>query len=200
VIVGAGAQGQTRVRVINGQDGTQLKNFVAFSTMSTAGVRVAAGDVNGDGKADVIVALSSGLPLIKIFDVSTAAASPPLIKSFNAFAANSTGGLFVAAGDVNGDGKAEVIASQDRATRPKLRVLNGLTGALIQEIEPYKGSLPLGVRIALADHDGDGVKDIVAAAGYGLRGMVRFLKGTTLSSLGAPQMVEPTFLGGIFVG
>ncbi len=200
IIVGAGARGQTRVRVISGQDGSQLKSFAAFAVTSTAAVRVAAGDVNGDGKADVIAALSAGVPIVKIFDVSTAAANPPLIKSFNAFAGNSTGGLFVAAGDLNGDGKAEVIASQDFATRPKLRVLNGLTGSLIKETEPFAGSLPLGVRITLADRDGDGVKEIVAATGYGLAGKVRFFKGMTLTLIGGQSNLEPGFLGGIFVG
>jgi uncharacterized membrane protein len=200
IIVGAGPRGQTRVRVISGADGAELKSFVAFSSTSTAGVHVAAGDVNGDGKADVIASLSSGPPVIRVFDISAAAANPPLIKSFNAFPAISSRGLFVAAGDLNGDGKAEVIAAQDLVMRPKLRVLNGLTGALISETEPFKGSLPLGVRVALVDRDGDGMPEIAAATGYGVKSSLRFLKGTGLSVIGAPQLLEPVFLGGIFVG
>ena len=55
VITGAGEGGGAHVRVFNGRSGVELQGF--FPAASTSGVRVAAGDVNGDGRADIITAL-----------------------------------------------------------------------------------------------------------------------------------------------
>jgi hypothetical protein len=95
---------------------------------------------------------------------------------------------------------AQVIASNDKGNRPKVRVLNGLTGALIHEFEPFAGWPPLGVRVAAVDRDGDGLAAIIAATGSGVAPKVRFYKGTTRALIGEISPFGPGFWGGIFVG
>jgi hypothetical protein len=59
-----------------------------------SGARLATGDVNGDGRLDVLTAPSSGLePLVRSFDPLNAAA----IDEFLAEAAEFRPGLFLAA-------------------------------------------------------------------------------------------------------
>src|SRR5262249_37896036 len=87
-------------------------------------ISVAAGDVDGDGKADVIVAAGAG---------TVAAFSSPantLIRSFVAFP-GFAGDARVAAEDVNGDGKADFIVGRGRGAGPHVKVLDAVTLAVL---------------------------------------------------------------------
>src|ERR1051325_10977397 len=53
------------------------------------GLRVAVGDVNGDGVADLVTGTSSGGAVIKVFDGRTGAE----VRAFNAFDPSFTGGV-----------------------------------------------------------------------------------------------------------
>ena len=55
IITGAGASVETRVRVFSGTNlnGPPIRDFVAYSGFNV-GVNVAAGDFDGDGKADIV--------------------------------------------------------------------------------------------------------------------------------------------------
>jgi Ca2+-binding RTX toxin-like protein len=89
------------VKVFDGTTGAELRSFFAYWPTFTGGVRVAAGDVNGDGFADIVTGAGAGAgPHVKVFDGQTGAA----LHSFFAYDPSSTGGVFVAAGDLSGDG------------------------------------------------------------------------------------------------
>src|SRR5436190_14030042 len=90
------------VNVFDGKTGATLLSFNAYDPAFRGGVRVAAGDTNGDGFADIITGPGyGGGPLVRIFDGRTGAG----LLSYNAYAGSFVGGIFVAAGDVDGDGK-----------------------------------------------------------------------------------------------
>ena len=61
IIVGEGAGGQPRVSVFDGT-GTRLQSFLAFPRGFQGGVRVAAADVNDDGRSDIVAAKAAGGP------------------------------------------------------------------------------------------------------------------------------------------
>ena len=68
VIAGAGPGGGPHVRVFSGTDLTELANFYAFDPAFGGGVRVAAGDVDGDGLADIIAGAGpGGGPHVRVF-------------------------------------------------------------------------------------------------------------------------------------
>ena len=87
----------------------QDKNFYAFDNTFKGGGSVATGDVDGDGDDEIIVgAGKGGGPQVRVFDN---------LGNFTGFSMfpfhpDFRGGVNVAAGDVNNDGKDEVIITQ----------------------------------------------------------------------------------------
>jgi FG-GAP repeat len=81
------------VRVFNGKTLASLSSFFAYAPSFTGGVRVATGDVNGDGTPDLITGAGPGsAPAVRVFDGATST----LLHSFNAFDAGFTGGVYPA--------------------------------------------------------------------------------------------------------
>ena len=67
----------------------------------TMGLNIAVGDVNDDGYDDIIVAPEAGSsPAVRVFS----GADGSILKDFYAYDLNVSGGVRVAAADVNGDG------------------------------------------------------------------------------------------------
>jgi hypothetical protein len=198
IITGAGPGGGPHVKVFDGATGGVLASFFAYASTFTGGVRVAAGDVNGDGKADVITGAGpGGGPHIRAFTIP----SLTQLRSFFAFGNSFTGGIFVTAGDLDGDHKAEIIVSQDQSTTAVVRVFRGSDGAQVGEFTPFASGPPQpnGVRVTLADFDADNQLDVIVSSGSGAR-RVRAFKGSTLALISQFDAFNPGFLGGVFIG
>src|SRR5207248_499641 len=94
IITGAGAGAGPDVSVFDGRTGTRIHEFFAQAPNFTGGVPVAAGDVNGDGFADVIAgAAAGGAPAVLIYNGNTTAKQLPLLSSFLAYSRTFTGGV-----------------------------------------------------------------------------------------------------------
>jgi hypothetical protein len=92
-IIAAGPGGGPHVRVLNGLNGNQLKGFYAFAPTFGGGVFVASGDINHDGKADVITGAGpGGGPHVRVYD----AVSNMISQSFFAGSPDYNGGVRVA--------------------------------------------------------------------------------------------------------
>jgi hypothetical protein len=195
------------VRVFDGKTGTNLLNFNAYDPRFLGGVRVAAGDTNGDGFAEIITGAGfGGGPLVSIFDGRTGAT----LLSYNAYTAAFIGGIFVAAGDVNGDGKADVLTTPGVGGGPLVEVFDGPTGALYQAFNAYPPSLGLigvigemgqtGLHIAAVDVNNDGKADIVTGVGPNRQPEVRIFDAVTLDLIDSFFAYDLAYLGGVFVG
>jgi hypothetical protein len=185
------------VRVFDGPTGKSIRTFFAYSAFFTGGVRVAAGDVNGDGVADIITGAGpGGGPHVKVFD----GVNGNLLDSFFAFDANFPGGVFVAAGDVNGDGKADLITGAGPGGGPHVKVFDGTQLNLLFSFFAYDASFTGGVRVAAGDVNGDGFADIVTGAGPGGGPHVKVFSGIQLDVLHSFFAYEANFTGGVFVG
>src|SRR3954453_5107052 len=69
---GADAGAVPRLLVVNKDTGAVRFDLLAFGLQFRGGVRVAVGDVTGDGQDDVIAATGPGVvPVVKVFDGAT---------------------------------------------------------------------------------------------------------------------------------
>ena len=83
-----------------------MSRFLAYAATFKGGVHVAAGDLNGDGKAEIVAgAGAGGGPQVRIFSAD----GRLLSGGFFAYDRNFRGGVNVAAIDLNNDGKDEII-------------------------------------------------------------------------------------------
>jgi hypothetical protein len=176
--------GPTASAYLYDPDGTVRFDVRPYGSDFTGGVRVAVGDVNGDGIADLITAPGPGTePVVRIFSGLDGAE----FSSFFAFEPSFTGGVYVAAADLDADGKVEIVVSPDETGGPRVRVLKGPEGSeTLADFFAFETSFLGGVRVALGDVDGSGTVDLIVAAGFGGGPRVAVFDGTWL----APGPVE----------
>jgi hypothetical protein len=195
IIVGRGS-GNSQVRVFSGADGSVLSSFFAYPVF-TGGVHVAAGDVNGDGYFDIITAPAGGTsgPQVKVFDGKTGT----ILQSFFAYAPTFHGGIFVAAGDINGDGKDDIITGAGPGAGPHVKVFDGASLQAIDSFFAYYPGFHAGVRVAVGDVNGDGIPDIITGAGHGAAQPLRAFDGVSLAALDSFFALDPRTSKGFFV-
>jgi hypothetical protein len=200
------------------------------STIANVGARVAVGDVNGDGIADIAVAAGiNGGPRVTIWDGKNVAsapgggtpAAPPLANAF-VFEATQRDGAFITLGDVTNDGKADLIAGGGPNGGPRVRVGDMAAilaaknfGAFDDQLGVVKSNFFAGdpntrggIRVAARDVDGDQIADLVTGSGSGLQSQVQLFKGTKLVTFtsgvqAGDQAFDPfnaVLPNGVFVG
>src|SRR5438270_270667 len=100
IICAAGPGGGPVVRAYDGRTGVVYQSFMAYDSHFTGGVYVAVGDVTGSGHADIITGAGpTGGPHVEVWDGTSFAK----LSQFYAYDPRFTGGVRVAAGDVDGD-------------------------------------------------------------------------------------------------
>jgi hypothetical protein len=197
VITGAGESGSPLVKVFNGTDLSVLYSFFAYAPQMTGGVRVAAGDVDGDGFADIVTAPGSGAaPLVQVFSGSGLVT----LATFFAYVPQFTDGVFVACGDVDGDGGADIITGggASRSAVP-VNVISTAAGVhVITSFFAYAPDSADGVTVAAADVDGDNLSDIVTGPERGAP-LVKVFDGGTSSLVASFFAYNPRVGNGVYV-
>ena len=197
VVTGAGPAGGPHVRAFSLAGGApvEIASFYAFDPAFGGGVRVAVSDVDGDGMADIIAGAGpGGGPHVRAF--SLAGGAPSEIASFYAYDPGFAGGVFVAAGDVTGDGRASIITGTYREGGP-LRVFDVGPSGVTERTSffPYFAPFLGPVHVGAADINGDGTAEILTGAGpFGGPHVRAFsLAGGALTELASFYAYDPPF-------
>lgn len=209
LIVGTQGARPAQVIVVSGRRGNVLARFNAFGNGSPVQVaaRVAGGDVDGDGFGDVVVSSGVGIkPRAEVYSgrLLTQGAAAPRIAAFALSATPGAGrtgnGAYVAAADMTGDGRCELVVSFDG--RPTVSVVNGLTGSVLSSVNLT--TLPgLGPTFAKGARIAARAGRVAIASGPGVAPTVRILAFRSLAWAVEP-LTQPrlgaTGTNGLFIG
>ncbi len=157
-----------------------LVSFPAFAFSFRSPISLAAGDVNGDGANDLVVGAGVGgenEPTVEVFDgrtilTGTPTAAPPQLPGspFLAFEPTFTGGVNVAVGDLNNDGKAEIVTTrQTGAATVNVFTYNGAAFTKATSFTAFTTAPNGGLSVAVGDFNGDGWNVIVLGSGAGAK-------------------------------
>ena len=168
-------------------------------------VRSTIADFDGDGKADFAFATGGGVAgTVRIISGATGTDMVAPTQVFGGF----SGGVFLAAGDVDRDGKAELALSADTGGGPRVIVLKIANGAIVTALDFIAFDSPDfrgGSRVALADVNRDGAADLIVGAGVGGGPRVSVFDGTSLFSGHLNRLIpdffalDPNLRSGVYV-
>jgi len=151
--------GGPQILISNLRGKVLLPGFFAFSEDYRGGVNMAAGDVNGDGIKDLIVTPATAANTwVKVYNLKRNKVK--LILEFQAFPDFFTGGAYIASGDINGDGKDEIIAGAGKGGGPQVIIFND-QGEAIHNFFAYPEDFRGGVAVASGDVDKDDADEII---------------------------------------
>jgi 2',3'-cyclic-nucleotide 2'-phosphodiesterase (5'-nucleotidase family) len=213
IVVAAGPGGGPHVKVFDGLSGNEIASFFAYDANFRGGVNVAVGDLNGDGRLELITgAGAGGGPHVKAFALNFSAgrATTQEVASFFAYAPSFRGGVSVAAGDVNGDGASDIITGAGPGGGPHVKAFGfGAPAPALgarQELASfyaYDANFRGGVSVASGNINGLGPDEIITGAGAGggphVKAFSRSTEGT-LSTVSSFFAYDPSFRGGVEVG
>ncbi|OWK36633.1 Ig-like domain repeat protein [Fimbriiglobus ruber] len=189
-------------------NGSTLSEVDPFPASFTGGIRVASADFAAGGPPDVIAGSGPGISN-EVFVLN--GTTGKTIASFNPFETSFTGGVYVAVGDVNGDGVPDVIVTPDQSGGPVVAVYDGAAlaqGQVVQVARFFGINDPNfrgGDRAAVGDLTGNGVGDLIVSAGFGGGPRVAIYNGTTIASGNPTELMpdffafEPSLRNGVYV-
>jgi hypothetical protein len=159
----------------------------------TGGVRIAWGDVNGDGVPDLLTVNGPGNAptAVKVFNGK----NREVLSEFLVLDNKYRGGGFIAAADLTGNGLANPVVGLDAGTVPTVRVYDA-KGKTLAEWLAYDERFRGGVRVAV-----DASRHVVTGPGPGLRNSpVRIFHTGRLKNPPIEIIPFPGFDGGLNVG
>ncbi|MGL6095119.1 MAG: FG-GAP repeat domain-containing protein, partial [Fimbriiglobus sp.] len=248
VVVTPDLRGTPRVLVFSGAglaggSANQVASFLGLADVEgradesfLGGGRPALADVDGDGKLDLLVTAGlGGGPRVTVWPGTGfpgATGGRPTVNPVTnlfVFEPSQRDGAFVTGGDVDGDGKAELVFGGGPNGGPRVRVVNGAglfatpgfnsgvdldrnLNLVLNNFFAGDGNTRGGVRVTMRDVDGDNLADLVTGSGDGLPAQVRVYAGSALRAAAGRDGIEPgrlqdpldpfgaSLVNGVFVG
>jgi hypothetical protein len=202
IVTGSGPGIPAEVRAFRTDGSSAGASVQPYGASFRGGTRVAVCDVDGNGTDEIVTGPGPGYrPLVAVWRLGSQRTTR--LFSFSAGWTSNTRGLFVACGDVDGDGASEIAVGYDRGGAPEVRVYRviGTRVRLLASYLAYEPSFTGGVRVTTTDVDGDGLAEIITAPGPGDEPLVRAFRisGGTVTELTAFDAEDPDFTGGLFV-
>ncbi|MDD5567370.1 MAG: S8 family serine peptidase [Patescibacteria group bacterium] len=177
--------GSPNVRIFGLRSGKIVavsENFYAYDKNFRGGIAISIGDIEGDGIGDIVTTpTSKGGPHIRTFGVRNKK-YVPVSLGIMAYAPNFRGGINSCMGDVNGDGRDEIMTGIVSAGGPHVRIFGLGKNKTVTLINPgfmaYSPNFRGGISVSSVDIDGDGVSEIITGVGSDSSPAVRIFDQT----------------------
>ncbi|MBU0637092.1 MAG: S8 family serine peptidase [Patescibacteria group bacterium] len=197
IIVTPASKHAPEIKIFNFR-GKLKKSFMAYNLQFKNGVYVAVGDVNGDGRNEIITgAGQGGGPQVRIFNTDGR-----VLSQFFAYNTSFRGGVKVAVGNIETNLKSkgrEIITAPGNGGGPHIRIFNNY-GNLLKQFFAFNNNFRGGVNITTGDINNDGIDEIIAGAGPGGAPHVKvFDVDDKIKIIGSFYALEETFTNGINV-
>ncbi|MFH0951565.1 MAG: FG-GAP-like repeat-containing protein, partial [Patescibacteria group bacterium] len=167
IVTGTGPNSAPHVRIFD-LYGNLEGQFYAYPNFFQIGVDIAVADVNGDGRDEIITGpLGNGGPHVKIFTLQNG--NYQVIGEFFAYASFFRGGVSVTAGDLNNDGRAEIVTAPYSKGGPHIRVFKYQAGkvSLSSQFFAFPAEWRMGLDVSIVRYKSPYEPRIVVAAGPG---------------------------------
>ena len=204
IVISSGLGVRSHIKIFDGSTGLELASFYAFEEGFKGGSTVAVGDTDGDGVAEIVVGKGPGSePLVRIFEQKSDGWSQR--SEFLAFERFFRGGVYVAIGDIGGDGRTEIAVGANAGAGAAVAIFNAKTTEHIDQFYAYGqvdgvGGFRGGVRVAIEDYNRDGKADLITGAGPGSYPHLRVWDLTDLSQIASLLVAEDNYKGGVNLG
>lgn len=159
-------------------DGQPYFSLFPYTANYTGAMRLAVGDIQGDGQAEIIIAPSEGHAVpIKMYNLK----GEQVNGDWFPFGKKYTGGYSIAMGSLDSKRPNRIIIGSGKGNEPRVTIFTRelkKEGSFLAFEKKFKG----GVRVALGDVTGDGVSEIIAAPAAQKKAVVKLFnpKGKTL--------------------
>lgn len=185
-----------RVKVFHAPSGRLRATIAPYGAKFNGAVRVAVGDVNGDGVADIVTAPGAGAPVVKVYDGRK---PERLLRQIAAFNTTYRNGLQIALADFNRDGAADIAVYGDDGAQTRIRIFRGNTGKVLREFPGFASLGGAALPITCGDVTGDAVPDIIAGTPPGYQARIRVFNGLTGEYIRKGYPFGESFTGGLAV-
>ena len=169
IIVAAKDRGEPVIKIYrySNKKLTLVRKFTAFTKSFRGGLRLVVGDLNGDGKDEIIITSLRGAPQMQVWNGSGKKTAQKMLGD-----KNSRQGLELKIADVNGDGKDDLIIVPQAGQAPTVRVLDYKYKQLAK-FNAYGTNIRTGLQVAVGNVDGDSAKEIIIVPRKGAGSQVK---------------------------
>lgn len=159
---------------IRNKSGERITKFFPYGEHVSFGVRFAFGDLDGDGRDEIITAGAQGGGA----EITVYKSDGTFVRRWRAFGSTFVGGASVAVGDLGGDGVPEIVVGAGASMAPEVRVFRADGSQVGKSWLAYAKNFRGGVNVAVGDLDGDRRAEVITGAGRGGGPHVRIFSGT----------------------
>lgn len=166
LLTAAGPGGGPHVRSfsVDGVVESDPNKLMAYADTYRGGVRVAAGDIDSDGIDEIITGTGeNGGPHLRVFEKD----GTPRGIEFFPFDKSFRGGMDVASGDFDGDGKEDIAVSQFSKGQAWVKVYKYNDNRTVLFERNVFGEVECGATVALGQLDSDSKLELIVGSGEG---------------------------------